>query len=75
MEIIGEGIGNKSIGKALQQSEKKVQNLEMELDGLRRSKAKFSKQLLKNGSKRNYPKFKSCKSKIRHGLPLCYGNC
>ena len=41
MEIIGEGRGNKSIVNALQQSEKKVQILEMELDGLRRSKAKI----------------------------------
>ena len=41
MEFIGEGRGNKSIGKALQQSEKKAQILEMELNGLRRLKAKI----------------------------------
>ena len=37
MEFIAEGRGNQTIGKALEESEKKMQKLEVEINGLRRS--------------------------------------
>ena len=37
MELIAEGRGNQTVGKALQESENKAKILEMEIDGLRRS--------------------------------------